>query len=178
MTFESPHTAWPPALLGEPGAVRPSTEAGALWLAGVTMHAVGAWDVINATALWVASARRGTNILIPGASGRRRTPRRKDQNTVNLKMVIGGVFDVNGIHWRENGYQSVWDGLERNVAYLDENVWTPPDPPVTFITANLVMPSGSIRTGPVSIDSVEVGENTGPVVKAVMAVTVAAGALV
>jgi hypothetical protein len=140
------------------------------------MHC-SAWDVSNVMMLWIASKRRGSNIIIPGASGRRRTPRRKDESTVNLKMVIGGVFDVDGIHWRANGYSSVWEGLEHNVEYLALNVWTPPSPPSTSITASLIMPSGANRTGNVSLDGIETGDNSGPIMKVVMAVTVAAGAL-
>ena len=118
------------------------TDLGALTINNVDMHIPGAWNVLNPQVLWVPTDTRGGNSVISHATGRLKKPWHIDQATYSLLLASDGVNDVDG-----DPYTDPFEGLEYNIEYLVQNVILPPDEPLASYDAELLMPSGSVRTG-------------------------------
>lgn len=129
-----------------PGPLNSTETAGKLTINGVDMHTL-AWNVLDIIPLWIHSATRGENVIIPGADGRRAYPRRIDEGRYSLPMLIGGVADKDG-----NAYTNRWSGLQANLEYLRANVVTPPAAPTATRSATLLMPDGTTRIAEVQVD--------------------------
>lgn len=157
-----------------------STADGELILNGVTMHCP-AWDIVpvdspGVRALWVPLGRRGTDVLIPGAPGVLSQPRRLTASLFTFNMVITGACDRLGAAFTNEKI-----GLETNIGYLDEHVTSPfvsGGADDGTIPARLVMPSGAVREGPVTIEDFTPGAGTRGVWAATLTLTVPAGKLV
>lgn len=132
---------------------------GNLSVDGIPMR-THAWCVLDLRPLWMPSAIRGSDKVLPGATGVRAYPRRKTITEVTLPIVISGAADRNGIPPTVGApglKAALFTQLEVNVAYLRANVIDP-----NFVTTDgtraviLTMPSGSTRTGNVHITGLTV----------------------
>jgi hypothetical protein len=140
---------------------------GTLTINGVLMHNQ-AWAMIDLGDLWLPPKTRGSNVVIPGAVGRRAYPVRADETTYSLPMLISGVAAPGGVM-----YSDAMVGLETNIGLLAD-VFVP-DPNVATVTASLEMPSGAVRTAEVQIVGVKLGKQVGPVMRAILEMVVPAG---
>jgi hypothetical protein len=152
------------------GILNPASCNGLLTVNGVSMH-TPAWCMVDLGDLWFPAKTRGSNVLIPGAVGRRAYPVRADETTYSLPMLISGVVDQLG-----GPYPDAMVGLERNLVELAA-VFVP-DPNVATVSASLTMPSGAVRTAEVQIVGVKLGKQVGPVVRAIVEMVVPAGSFV
>lgn len=117
------------------------TDAGTLTINNVSMHIEDAWAVTNLHELWVPTADRGENRIIPGVRGRRALPWRTDQSVYALQLAISGINDVNG---SPHPGPSPWYGWWTNVRYLQDNVVQPPSPPTASVVAEFAAPDGTL----------------------------------
>ena len=102
------------------------------------------WAALNNYVLWPASARRGENTLIPGKSGRRINPRRKDQTTKSMEVLIIGDCNASGV-----AYPNKLVGLETNWGLICSGILSSD----VAVTAHLTMPSGADKSGYVQVDN-------------------------
>lgn len=125
-----------------------STCHGSLTLNGLSMNN-SAWASLNNYVLWPPANRRGSNIAIPGRSGRIAVPRRKDETSRTLECLVIGDCDITG-----TPYASRSVGLATNCMLLDSSLfgWTG-----TSVAAVLTLPNGAVRSGAVQIVHVEYG---------------------
>lgn len=142
---------------------------GGLSLGGVNMNCP-AWKMLDLSALWYKLEKRGQDIVVPGVSGMLSYPRRATGTSHSLPMVIVGDCDPAG-----SPFANPWIGLESNINVLRGTVLDA----FTTIGAVLTMPSGATRSGPVQIDSFELGDHTFTArYAAVLNLTIPAGVLV
>lgn len=142
---------------------------GELVIDDVSLH-TPAWSVLDLLPLWSFPPTRGSNVVIPGAAGKRAYRRRVDEMIALLQMLITGEVDQD-----DTPYDDLMEGLQTNLEYLWENVVSPPSGATR--TAVLTLPDGSTSTGPVQV-GLELGEHTNGLVKAVLSVTVPSGRLI
>lgn len=127
------------------GAICPSDDFGVLTFnpgsvaAGAyeTRMDTPAWYVTDLTELWMPPAQRGSNVIIPHASGTRAYRRRITETEVALPMVISGAVDQDGMAW-----PNVLEGLRLNIEWLGENVVDPPLDGSATRAATLTSPDG------------------------------------
>lgn len=150
-----------------PGLIVP-TATGELFINSISMH-TPAWCVLDLLPLWAFPATRGGNVIVPGASGQRAYPRRIDETTYSLEMVIVGDVDQSG-----DPYDNPLVGLQTNLEYLWDNVVSPPDAPTATRPAELDMPDGSTRSDDVQV-ALELGRHGAHDVLAVLELTVPSG---
>lgn len=114
-----------------------------------------AWYVLDLRPLWMPSAIRGSDKVLPGATGVRAYPRRKTITEVTLSLIITGEADRNGIPPAigvPGATVAYFAQLEANIAYLRANVIDPNFDNARGTRAiTLTMPSGGTRTGDVHI---------------------------
>lgn len=161
----------------QPGYVDVGLCAGELTLNAVSMHMPGAWDVTNTAVLWSKPSRRFGNTTIPGAPGDHPNPVRVAAAKHGMKMLLSGVYTMDGDHWQTAGLSSAYEGLEANLAYLEDSVFDPPALPATTIPGELVMPSLTIRTADVQITNLEAVQAEGaPIMRVAFDLVVPIGA--
>jgi hypothetical protein len=125
-----------------------------LVLAGVPLS-TPAWELLNIHVLLAGYATRGSNVVIPEASGTKPRRRRPTERTVTLAMHVFGDADAEG-----TPYADSVDGLLANITALRALT----DPPATnnsVVTASLIWKSRTIDA-PVQVVSLEIGESAGP----------------
>lgn len=117
---------------------------------GTTSMNTKAWASLNNYVLWKGAPRRGANSLIPGLAGRIPQPRRKDEATRTLEVLIIGDCNATGTPHanRSSGLAANWGTLESSIL-----AWTG-----TGVTATLVRPNGVSRSGIVQIVDHDLGE--------------------
>ncbi len=130
-----------------------------------------AWTVTNVYVLWQPAPARGENLGIGGMPGRYTMPRRRDEVQRTLEMVVTGTCDQSGVKTADP-----YIGLEVNLAYLNDNVFSTGDYMVAG-TAALTMPSGDVRTGPIQVEEVTYGIELGVVSLVTVNVTLPEGVL-
>lgn len=123
------------------------SQAEYLDIGGIPLCVEGAWEWLDLSPLWQGADKRGSDRLVPGAVGVVPYPRRA---TVSLRAIEGyihGFRDYNGVPFAD-----VRDGLEANVAFLQENIEeTPATPADGTRVATLHLPSGATKTGDVHV---------------------------
>lgn len=129
-----------------------------------------AWWVLDLSPLWGYPDERGQNRVIPGANGRRPYPRRKDETTYEMPMLIGGLTDRSG----NPATGAPFEQLRSNIDFLRANVCGPWDGTTTTRTAKLTLPDDSELTAQVQC-RITLGAQNGEWIRAVLAVTVPAG---
>lgn len=124
------------------GELAASTCHGSLTLNGLPMNTL-AWASLNNFVLWPSPARRGENLLIPGAPGRIAFPKRKDETTVTLECLVIGDCDQSGTPHADKSaglatnWMTVYTALD---SMLDSNVG-----------ASLTLPNAVTLTGTVQV---------------------------
>lgn len=140
---------------------------GSLTINGVSMS-TPAWKILDLAPLWFPPDVRGGNVVIPGVAGRHAYPRRVDETTYRLPMLVYHGYDRTG-----STYADPSNGLQTNVAYLYTNVVAPTIG--TTVAAVLTLPSGSTQGANVQVQ-LEMSDHYGnSATKAVLHVTVPAG---
>lgn len=141
-----------------------------LELAGVPLS-TPAWEVLNLQVLLSGPTTRGSNVIIPGATGVRPRRRRATERRLTLELALSGIRDAEGTL-----YDDPVLGLLENIEALRE-VTDPPTASNSVITATLYW-NGETRTGGVQVENFEVGAYTSPTdVPATIDITILAGAL-
>jgi hypothetical protein len=162
----------------EQGVITPGLCAGELTLNGIELHSP-AYDVTNVADLWTRPGRRWGNITVPGVPGDFAQPVRVAAAKYGMKMNVGGVRDWEGVHWRDNGLSSAYEGLERTIAYLEANVWEPAVPPAATIDGDVLMPSGAVRSAPCQVVAVDAKQAGGaPIMRVAFDLVVPRGSFV
>jgi hypothetical protein len=127
-----------------------------------------AWEIRDLSPLWFPPETRGSNVVIPGVAGKHAFPRRVDETTYDLPMIIHHGFDRLG-----GTYADPSNGLQTNVAYLYTNVVAPTIG--TTVAAVLTLPSGATQGADVQVQ-LEMSDHYGnSATRAVLYVTVPAG---
>lgn len=134
--------------------------------------ATPAWDVLNVDVLWNAPDVRGTDRLLPGASGVRARKRRPTVTKVTLEMIIKGARN-----WENTVYASPAVGLETNVLYLRSNVTDVLASSDSTVVATLHNPSGGTKTGSVHVEGFKVQHISYQVARATLDLSIPGGAL-
>lgn len=141
-----------------------------LELAGVPLS-TPAWELLNIEALLSGPATRGSNVILPGASGVRPRRRRATARTVTLELSVTGSFGPDGVK-----YDDPVLGLLTNLELL-RAITDPSADNNSVITATLHW-KGASRTGGVQVENFEVGKHDGPTdVPATIDLTILSGAL-
>ena len=113
-----------------------------------------AWCALDNLALWTILATRGQNLRIPHAPGTRAKRRRVDEARYDVLLAMTGECDANG----NPATYPFWEQLEINVAYLDDNLATPPASTAKRL-ADLIMPSGATRQAYVQVEQIRLGQH-------------------
>ena len=141
---------------------------GDLTINGVEMM-TPAWVVVDILDLLSPlNAIRGSDIVIPTVTGRRNFPRRRDEAVYSLRMACTGQVDISG-----TPYSNTNVGLRINLEYLRDNVVLPSL--IAPVPGVITLPDSGTRSADVIVTSFKLGERTGPIVLAVMELTVPAG---
>lgn len=149
-------------------ALSGDTSDGQLTVGGVDLI-TPAWEVTDLRRLWVPGAYRGTDTVIPFVPGVRPRPRRYNGNEVALPIVIIGEVDQSSVP-----YADPRAGLADNIEYLLDNVAAASSTP---LTAELVMPNGTIRSGMVVPNGLTLGEGLTSVITGTLNFVVVDGIL-
>lgn len=145
-----------------------TTWDGTLTVNGVSMHCPG-WVTFDVHTLWDSALFRGESLHIPGRSGRLGMPRRDDETSWSLPMLIAGDVSRTGA-----ATSSIRAGYQTNLTYLQANVRCASGGAARAVS--LTMPAGSARTGFAYVQ-VRTGEQTLDGWRAVLELTVPSGAL-
>lgn len=138
-------------------------EQGELVINGQTMMCP-AWCVVDVAPLLSPSVQRGQSLLIPGRPGRLAMPRRRDETTYQLPMVIDSTVSRTGAP-----YSSLGAGLAANLADLDSLATGPTSSPRTVTLGG--------RSGAAFV-SLALGDQEGTVHRAVLELTFPGGGLI
>lgn len=140
---------------------------GHLAIGDVSMH-TPAWCMPDLSVLWGTPTLRGANRLIPGRQGRKAYKRRIDETHYSLPLLVTGYCDENGVPWANQDVD--WNqGLEANVAFLQDNVANPDtDRGDSTVRATFTLPSGNTRRSWVQILGITGGLNVGGVLRATL----------
>lgn len=157
-----------------------STVEGNLVLNDVPMKTY-AWTCPDLTPLWMPSAVRGTDRILPGASGVIAYRRRKTITQYALDFRVSGISDQYGeiVAGTGNGPEE-FEQLEYNLDYLRQNVIDPrtsPNPDGT-IYGELTMPSGDVRTAYVHVLGFTVNARVSHVLQGVLDISIPSGGFV
>lgn len=128
-----------------------TTWDGTLSIGGVSMHCP-AWVVFDVYTLWDSPIFRGDSLMIPFRPGRIGLPRRDDETTWSLPMMIAGDVDQLGAP-----YGSFRAGYLTNLSYLQANVRSVSGGLLRPVS--LTLPGGGARTGDAAVQ-IRVGEQT------------------
>jgi len=142
---------------------------GELVIEGFEMN-TAAWCLVDLVPLWFNTETRGSNVLIPGASGQRAYPIRVDETRHSLPMIITGEVNEFCVL-----YNDPMIGLETNLALIVAAVVNPPAAPTATQTATLTLPSGATRTAEIQVNGLTPGEHVGPLLKATFDITIPLG---
>lgn len=154
-----------------PGEIDCGTCTGELLIEGVTMH-TAAWCVIDSLEpLWVPAGRRGSNVVLPGASGTRPYAPRVAEARVNLAFLISGYVDEFGIAAADPAEQ-----LKEHLEFLQATVFELPGTMSGTRSAELWLPGSytHILTADVQV-VLSPGNMPGYIKKATIGMTIPAG---
>lgn len=150
----------------------PSTTYGALTIGGISMHTYG-WNILELRDLWIVTAVRGADRLIPGVAGLRPKPRRRTATPHSLPMTITGLSDSVGNVITDP--QAQRNQLETHIAYLMDNVVAPTGTATGTRDAVLTMPSGATRTAAIHVLSITPGTYNPIGLRATLDISIPAG---
>jgi hypothetical protein len=157
-----------------------STVDGNLTLNGVPMK-TRAWTCPDLTPLWLPTAVRGQDRILPGAHGVIPHRRRRTVTQYALDFRIAGISDMHGVITTGTGIGlDEFAQLEYNLKYLRQNVIDPrtfPNPDGT-VPGVLTMPSGEIRTADVHVLGFTVNARVAHVLQGVLDISIPAGGFV
>lgn len=139
---------------------------GSLTIDDISMH-TPAWHIPDLSQLWSTPPLRGANRLIPGRQGRKPYKRRKDEAQYTLPILITGYCDSYGVPYTNLGIDWM-QGLEANVAFLQNNVAFPPNNADSTRLATFVLPSGNARRSLVQVISLRGQLNPGGIMQATL----------
>lgn len=151
--------------------VEVTKEAGVLTIDGLLMHRP-AFAVVDVTPLWEGPEQRGDDLTIPGRPGALANPRRADKSKRQLRMLIDGRYDVAGTE--------VGDPIANLYVvrtYLRTHVSDPTNLGDGTRALVLTVPSGPTLHGSAHL-SITFGSQAGPVMRALLEVSLPDGALV
>ncbi len=157
-----------------------STVEGDLILNGVPMK-TPAWTCSNLTPLWEPAGIRGTDRIVPEASGVLARRRRPTMSVYSIELSVGGFADMTGLAapGMGNGPEE-FEQLEYNLDFLRQNVLDPrtdPNPDGTIL-GELIMPSGEIRTAYLHVLGFTVNVRVSHVIHGVLDLSVPSGGFV
>lgn len=92
---------------------------GRLTINTLDMHGY-AWCVQDIRSLFIPQSYRGTNLVMPGASGRRSNRIRIDEAVRELPMFFTGHLDLDG-----DPYEDPLEGFHTNLAIIRETLLVP-----------------------------------------------------
>lgn len=154
-----------------------STVDGNLTLNGVPMK-TRAWTCPDLTPLWLPTAIRGQDRILPGASGVIPYRRRKTVTQYALDFRVCGIADMNGVPatGSGNGVEE-FALLESNLKYLRDNVIDPRITPNAdgTVPGVLTMPSGAIRTAAVHVLGFTVNTRVSHILQGVLDISIPIG---
>lgn len=130
---------------------------GTLTLNGVNMTGP-AWQVCDLYLLWQDADQRGTDRIIPGTPGVLSYPRRANETTYTLPLVVTGYCNQSG-----TPYSNPYEGLQTNVAYLQTNVTQPVITGAGTVAAVMTMPDATTRTAAVHVGPMRITDRLGPI---------------
>jgi hypothetical protein len=126
--------------------------------------------VLNVMELWKPPPTRGANLDIPFLPGTLPIPRITHEAKRNLHLLVVGTCDLTGAP-----NPDPYIGLEENMEWLSDNIFALR----TTAEAEVLMPSGNIKSGPVQVesDTLEWGVEIGIAITATFDITIPAGYL-
>lgn len=155
-----------------------STVDGNLTLNGIPMK-TRAWTCPDLTPLWLPTAVRGQDRLLPMASGVRPFPRRRTVTQYALDFRVAGISNMHGVATTGSGAIGIEDFamLEYNLTYLRQNVLDPRISPNAdgTVPGVLTMPSGTIRTADVHVLGFTVNTRVAYVLQGTLDISIPAG---
>ncbi len=161
-----------------------STIEGNLTLNGVPMK-TKAWTCPDLTPLWMPTAIRGTDRIIPGASGVLPYRRRRTVTVYSLNFRVAGIADMHGVIVTGVGSASgngpeEFEQLEYNLNYLRQNVIDPRTSPNAdgTVPGVLTMPSGQERLANVHVLGFTVNERVSHVLSGTLNLSIPSGGFV
>ena len=154
-----------------------STVDGNLTLNGIPMK-THAWTCVDLTPLWMPPTIRGSDRILPGASGVLARRRRKTVTQYALDFMVSGMSDQDGVivAGSGNGLEE-FEQLEFNLEYLRTNVLdvrTSPNLDGT-VPGVLTMPSGNLRAADVHVLGFTVNARVAHVLQGVLDISVPSG---
>lgn len=143
-----------------------TTTNGTLYVGSQIMHRQ-AFAVMDVTPLWLGPNQRGTNLLIPGRPGRIIMPKRADETTASLRMLLDGRYTVGGTPTSDS-----------NQGLFDIFIWLRSlTAPSSGTAVTLYEPDGvGSITGTAQL-RLTMGDRTGPLQRALLEVTMPNGSL-
>lgn len=157
-----------------------STVDGNLTLNGVPMK-TRAWTCPDLTPLWMPSAIRGEDRIIPRMSGVRANRRRRTVTQFSLDFRVAGISSMDGliVAGEGNGPEE-FEQLEYNLTYLRQNVIDPRTSPNAngTVPGVLTMPSGAIRTADVHVLGFTVNNRVSHILQGVLDLSVPSGGFI
>jgi len=161
-----------------------STVEGNLTLNGIPMKTY-AWTCPDLTPLWMPSAIRGQDRILPGASGVIAYRRRRTVTQYALDFRVAGIADmygapVTGVGSVSGNGPEEFEQLEYNLNYLRQNVIDPrtdPNPDGT-VPGVLTMPSGAVRTADVHVLGFTVNARVSHVLQGILDISIPQGGFI
>lgn len=154
-----------------------STVEGNLTLNGIPMK-TRAWTCPDLTPLWLPSAIRGQDRILPGAAGVIPHRRRRTVTQYALDFRICGMANMGGVVTTGTGNGlAEFQQLEYNLKYLRDNVIDPRISPNLdgTVPGVLTMPSGAIRTANVHVLGFTVNERVSHVMQGILDISIPQG---
>lgn len=121
--------------------------------------------------LWVGPDVRGSSSLIPRRSGRKPRIRRGDESKRILALTINGLWGMDDVAATDARVT-----LQANIDYVRANVTDPTEVGDGTRTAVLHLPTGT-RTGPIIVESLDLGPKGPIAVRAALTLILPDGAL-
>lgn len=118
------------------------------------VHGSGFVDVLNLWVLWTPPDVRGSHRLVPHRDGMVPKRRRVSASVRTLELLVSGSNDDEGTPWGDERI-----GLQENLEIIETEVVASRLVGDGTIQAELFMPNGDIRSGPVTVEAFDyVGE--------------------
>lgn len=117
-----------------------------LELNGVALNIAGAWRAASLAPLLDDSPLHGTNLFLPGATGRRARLRRRDESVRTIPLHVFGINNVSGTPYADRKL-----GLVINAEYLKANIGTASTATGSLVTATWHRTDGSTKTAQVQV---------------------------
>lgn len=140
-----------------------------------------AWTCPDLTPLWMPTAVRGYDRLIPGAAGVIAFRRRRTVTQYALDFRVSGISDMDGkITGGTGNGPEEFEQLEYNLDYLRLNVIDPRTVPNVdgTVPGVLTMPSGEIRNANVHVLGFTVNARVAHILQGVLDISIPDGGFI